>query len=203
MRGVLDASVLAPGLVSSQGAGSFLIKAARVARFDLIVSQYLLDEVRECLTKDFGRTVEEAADLLELVDRISVRVEPTDIPALCRDPDDDPILALAADSGAFFLATYDHDLMAVGAVGACGIVAPQTAIQLVTADASAVSDETVPGVSDEDRSRWRYEDRGAPLFMAVLFLEWARNVPGISKPEAYSRLRRAGRRRGKPPKMDD
>jgi putative PIN family toxin of toxin-antitoxin system len=133
VRGVLDANLLATGLVSPNGPGNGLITAARLGRFDLIVSTYLLTEVRETLEGPFGVPVEDAAALVEFVLAISVTLEPTAVLRVSRDADDDPIVALAVESGAAFLATYDHDLMALGSVAECGVVHPITALQLVAA----------------------------------------------------------------------
>lgn len=177
LRGVLDANLIASGLVSSRGPGSALITAARIDRFTLVVSEYLLDEVRDTLIEDFGRSGQEADELITLIDRASERCEPKTITPICRDPDDDPILALADESGAFFLATYDHGVMAVGNVGSCGIVHPTTALQLVSALTAEERSEGVPGVANEDRSRWRYQDFGPPLAAALQFIEWARQLP--------------------------
>jgi predicted nucleic acid-binding protein len=41
-------------------------------------------------------------------------VEPEQVPAVCRDPDDDPILACAAQGRAEFLVTEDLDLLDLG-----------------------------------------------------------------------------------------
>jgi predicted nucleic acid-binding protein len=107
-----------------------------IGRFEMIVSEYLIDEVRDTLLNDFHRDPNDVRDLIALVERISEYQEPADVKPLSRDADDDPILALAHDSGAAFLATYDHDLMAVGSVGGCGVVHPSTALELVTAGAA-------------------------------------------------------------------
>lgn len=178
MRGVLDTSVLFAGLRSGEGPGSYLINAARVAQFDLAVSQYLLDELLTVLIEDFGLQADDAQRLVDLIDNASDRVEPHSIVARCRDPRDDPVLALAEASQSDFLATYDHDIMQVGSVGNCGIVHPQTAVEIVSAaTAAAREDEEIPGVSNEDRSRWRYEDGGPALFAAQQFIAWIHQLP--------------------------
>jgi putative PIN family toxin of toxin-antitoxin system len=176
-RGVLDTNLIATGLVSTRGPGSALITAARIGRFELVVSGYLIDEVRDTLLEDFHRDPQEADELIALVQRISEHVEPADVRRLSRDPHDDPILALALESGAVFLATYDHDLMRVGSVGNCGVIHPSTALQLVSSGAAEALVEGIPGVSKEDRTGWRYEDFGLPLVAALQFLEWMHQLP--------------------------
>lgn len=148
LTGVLDANLIATALVSGRGPGSRLLSAARDGRFELIVSSYLLAEVGQTLRESFGQPSGQAAELLEAC-AFAARVEPTAVPPLSRDPADDPIVALAVQSGADFLATYDHDLMALGSIGPCGIVHPVTALQLVDAAPWPIEDEA-GGLSVED-----------------------------------------------------
>lgn len=175
--GILDANLIATGLVSSRGPGSALITAARLGRFVLVVSDYLLAEVRDTLIEDFHQAVQDVDELVGIINRVAEHLEPATVRQLSRDPDDDQVLALAEESGAAFLATYDRDVMAVGSVGGCGVVHPITALQLVAAATVEDQVEGVPGVSHEDRSQWRYEDFGAPLVAALRFIEWARQLP--------------------------
>ncbi len=55
----------------------------------------------------------EPAALLARFERAEV-VEPEVVPAVCRDPDDDPFLACAAEGAADFLVTEDTDLLVLG-----------------------------------------------------------------------------------------
>ena len=123
--------MLVPALVSAGGPGSQLLRAARSGQFDLIISSQIVAEVRDALTADFRLSDGAVADLLRLLEDSAEMVEPERIESICRDPSDDPILALAAESGASFLATYDHDQMTVGAYRGCGVIHPATAVQLV------------------------------------------------------------------------
>jgi putative PIN family toxin of toxin-antitoxin system len=199
LRGVLDANLLASGLVSPNGPGNSLLHAARLGRFALMVSPYLLGEVSRTLEETFLVPTEDAAALVTFVMGISEAQEPAAVARISRDPDDDPILALALDSGAAFLATYDHDLMAVGSVGECGVVHPVTALQLVAAASTPeVAREGIPGVSAEDRSSWRYEEGGAALDAAHTFVEWLRGLPAerergheMVTPESWVTLQQA------------
>lgn len=131
VRGVLDSSLLATALVSSRGPGNALLHAARLDGFDLVVSPEILDEVRRTLVDAFEVAPSDADDLVALVERIAEVRRPSRVEAWSRDGSDDHVLALAAESGALFLATYDHDLMAVGSIETCGVVHPATALQLV------------------------------------------------------------------------
>ena len=46
-------------------------------------------------------------------------------PPLCRDPDDDLILALGTNAGCEYLITGDLDLLVLGSVGELRIVTPR------------------------------------------------------------------------------
>lgn len=176
-RGVLDSNLLATALVSPHGPGNALLNAARLDRFRLVVSPEMLAEVRSALVGDFDVAPEDAEQLLALLRRIGDVQAPSVIAMRSRDARDDHVLALAEEAGAIFLATYDHDLMAVGTVGACGIVHPLTALQLVRNLNLEDWDEGIPGTEPEDRSRWR-EEQGGPAFDAASrFVHYARGLP--------------------------
>jgi putative PIN family toxin of toxin-antitoxin system len=176
-RGVLDSNLLASALVSPHGPGNALVNAARLDRFQLVVSPDLVDEVRRTLVDDFAVTAEDADNLVALVTRFAEVRRLTTIEARSRDEKDDHILALAEESGAFFLATYDHDLMAVRSVGSCGVVHPVTALQLVANLNAEEWAEGIPGVAREDRSRWRNEDGGAAFDAACQFVVQLQRLP--------------------------
>ena len=132
LRGVLDSNLIATALVSPHGPGNALLNAARLDRFQLVVSAEILEEVHRTLVDDFDVTAPDAHELVMVVQRIAEMSTPNSYARrLSRDPDDDHVLALAEASGAAFLATYDHDLMAVGSIAGCGVIHPLTALQLV------------------------------------------------------------------------
>ena len=176
-RGILDSSLLATALVSPHGPGNALVSAARLDRFQLIVSPDILEEVRRTLVEDFGVTAGDADELVALVTRIAEVHAPASIRGRSRDHADDHVLALAEQAGAAFLATYDHDLMAVGSVGSCGVVHPLTALQLVQNLNIEAWDEGIPGVERQDRSRWRFEERGAAFEAACDFIDALHRLP--------------------------
>ncbi|MFH1176949.1 MAG: putative toxin-antitoxin system toxin component, PIN family [Acidobacteriota bacterium] len=63
---------------------------------------------------------------LALVRRVVRRGEPPlPYPALCRDRDDDAVLALASEAAADCLVSGDHDLVTLGHVGIVPIIPPQ------------------------------------------------------------------------------
>lgn len=128
----MDSNVLAAGIASRAGPGNALITAARAGQFDLVISRLILDETQRTLVAAFSMSPSDAAAIVRLFEDTAEMREPSQVEAVSRDPDDDPILALAVEADVMFIATYDYDLMAVGSVGHCGVVHPATAVQLVS-----------------------------------------------------------------------
>ena len=131
MRLVLDTNVLISGLLYPGGPPSRLVKAWRAGAFDLVISDFVIDELTRIWTHLASRLKASPNDLADFIDTIGVRAELLRIDAAMlaqastarlRDPDDLPVLALLIGSGADYLVTGDKDLLALA--GACPIMAP-------------------------------------------------------------------------------
>jgi putative PIN family toxin of toxin-antitoxin system len=131
MRLVLDTNVLVPGLLYPGGPPSRLVKAWRAGAFDLVISDFVIDELTRIWANLASRLNASPNDLADFIDTIGVRAELLRIDAAMlaqastaglRDPDDLPVLALLIGSGADYLVTGDKDLLALA--GAYPILAP-------------------------------------------------------------------------------
>lgn len=131
MRLVLDTNVLVSGLLYPGGPPSRLVKAWRAGAFDLVISDFVIDELTRIWAHLASRLKASPNDLADFIDTIGVRAELLRIDAAMlaqastaglRDPDDLPVLALLIDSGADYLITGDKDLLAL--VGAYPILSP-------------------------------------------------------------------------------
>lgn len=131
MRLVLDTNVLVSGLLHPGGPPSRLVKAWRAGAFDLVISDFVIDELTRSWAHLASRLKASPNDLADFIDTIGVRAELLRIDAAMlaqastaglRDPDDLPVLALLIGSGADYLVTADKDLLALA--GACPILAP-------------------------------------------------------------------------------
>ena len=110
MRVVLDTNVLIASFIA-RGVCTDVFERV-IAEHELIISSHILDEFEQVMCHGLGLNpgrVERAAALLRRKGRI-VEPGPPGAPD-CRDPDDDPILALARSSGADCLVTGDDDLL--------------------------------------------------------------------------------------------
>ena len=94
-------------------------------RIQLVVCDELLAEIRDVTSRPkFARYFpkEEVESLIEFMQIIGERFEPTQEVKLCRDEADDYLLALAIEAHAHYLVTGDQDLLVLHEIGTCRIV---------------------------------------------------------------------------------
>lgn len=113
MRVVLDTNQLVAALVRPPELATFMM-AWESTRFAVVASPAMLEEYRHVLAYP------EVAALIypellraftsHLLDDIEL-IEPPEVPRLCRDPDDDKVVAAAIYGLADFILTVDKDLM--------------------------------------------------------------------------------------------
>ncbi len=122
MRIVLDTNVLISGLLFPGGAPHRLMGAWRGGTFDLVLSDFMLDELARVWGHLAPRIKYTPADLSDFLDMLHLRGEviPLDEDALAkarasslRDPNDMPVLATLLASSAEWLVSGDKDLLAL------------------------------------------------------------------------------------------
>jgi uncharacterized protein len=92
----------------------------------ICVSSDILAEIEEKLRVKFGFHPRHAQLLAALVRRQTATVTiPRPPPRVCRDPDDDLILAAALKAGCSHLVTGDKDLLTLKPFAGCAIVTPR------------------------------------------------------------------------------
>ena len=120
MRLVLDTNVLVSGLLFPGGPPSRLVKAWRAGAFDLVISDFIVDELTRTWAHLAPRLKASPDDLADFIDTIGVRAELLRIDAAMleqasaaglRDADDLPVLALLIGAGADHLVTGEKDLL--------------------------------------------------------------------------------------------
>lgn len=115
MRAVLDVNVLISGVLSAKGPSAEILRASRDGRFELVISELLLAELKRALAypKLQKRIPAEKAHAFAnwVRDHGTLAEDPaTPAPVSSRDPDDDYLLTLAIDRRAY-LVTGDQDLL--------------------------------------------------------------------------------------------
>lgn len=122
LRVVLDTNVLLSGIAYPASIPGKIIAAWRYGSVDVVLSEFILDELRRVLPRLANRHGLSAAEIEDLVDILSIQAEivdplPNHEPEL-RDENDQPILGtlLAAQraQGVDYLVTGDKDLLAMG-----------------------------------------------------------------------------------------
>ena len=138
MRAVIDTNVLIAGLLW-RGPPHALLEHLRGALVSMVSSPALLTELGDVI----GRAKFDAIlvqsntsreHLLAEVGRLAELIEPPPLAQpVCRDPDDDRVLALAVAAKADLIVSGDADLLSLGNFEGIDIVAPAEALQRVDA----------------------------------------------------------------------
>jgi putative PIN family toxin of toxin-antitoxin system len=112
LKAVFDTHVLIPAFVA-EGVCTKLLRRGRNRNFSLVICPFILQEFQRILNRKFGATRREIQDAVRLVrEAAQLEVQPSEeIRSLCRDPDDDQILACAVAAGADYLVTGGDDLL--------------------------------------------------------------------------------------------
>ena len=136
MRAVLDTNVLVSGLLW-HGPSNALLGHARAATIELVTSAALLDELADVITRrKFAAILERTTRTPEhILSELRVLAEVVIAPPLpkpvCRDPDDDAVLACALAGQADLIVSGDDDLLVLKEFQGIRIVKPAEAIRLL------------------------------------------------------------------------
>ena len=99
----------------------------------LHTSGEILDELQDKLHEKFGFSPKHTRLMTLFVKRQTQIVEVSSTLAVCRDPDDDRVLAAALDAGCSHLVTGDSDLLALKQFRGVAIVTPRQFMEAVSA----------------------------------------------------------------------
>ena len=113
MKAVFDTNVLVAAFVS-EGVCSKLLIRARKRQFHLFISPYILQEFERVLVRKLAVPKGEARDAVRLVSEAAdvILLLPPDLEApICRDSNDDAVLACSLAAETDYLVTGDADLL--------------------------------------------------------------------------------------------
>ena len=128
MRIVVDTNVLISAFIGRGTSHKVLEHCVRI--HDVVTSQFILDELREKLTGKFKYTAETADEAIELLKSRAQIVEPETLSSpVCRDADDDNVLATAVAGQCEIIITGDKDLLVLQQMNDIKIVNPATFAQ--------------------------------------------------------------------------
>ena len=124
MRVVLDSLVLIAAAISRAGTSSAVLEDV-TAHHELVLSEFILEEVERKLRGKLGFPARDVRMLLALLRHTGELVEPAELPrTACRDVNDIPILGTAVAGKALALITGDKDLLTISAYGMIQIIGP-------------------------------------------------------------------------------
>ena len=124
MRIALDSSVLIAAHISRAGVCAELLEDV-LLHHELVISGFILEELGRKLVEKFNFPRRDADQVGAFLRRVSIGVEPADLPPdLCRDPTDLPVLGTAVAGGCALLIGVDRDLLDMQTIQAIPIVRP-------------------------------------------------------------------------------
>ena len=117
MRVVLDTGILIAALITVDTPPDKIYQAWKKKRFELFTSEWQLEEFRRVSRYPKLRNFINSTEAGQMVNGLKLNAFVyTSLPTvdLCKDPDDNPILAIALESKADFLVTVDkRDLLSM------------------------------------------------------------------------------------------
>jgi uncharacterized protein len=126
VRVVFDTNVLIAAFLT-EGVCSKLLVRARRREFELYLSEDIILEFERNLRKKFSFSPSEIKDARGVLLEASVKIVPkvSSVVPVCRDPEDDKILACAKETDADYLVTGDQDLLLIDPYGRTRMVTPR------------------------------------------------------------------------------
>ena len=138
MRAVIDTNVLMAALLW-RGPPHALLEHVRAGTVSLVSSPALLAELADVIRRAkfdaiLTRTNTSRERSLAEVRRLAEVIDPPPLPRpVCRDPDDDEVLALASAARVDLIVSGDGDLLSLGSFAGIPIIAPAQAVGLIEA----------------------------------------------------------------------
>jgi putative PIN family toxin of toxin-antitoxin system len=133
MRVVLDTGILIAALITTDTPPAWIYQAWRKKRFELVTSEWQLDEFRRVSRYSKLRRFlkpAEAGNLVKGLRHHATILETLPTVELSPDPGDNPVLAMAEASQAQYLVTGDKkDLLALGTIGSTHIVSARQFVE--------------------------------------------------------------------------
>jgi putative PIN family toxin of toxin-antitoxin system len=138
VRAVIDTNVLLAGLLW-HGPPHALLEQVRAGTVSLVSSPVLLAELADVIGRAkfdaiLTRTNTSRERSLAEVRRLAEVIDPPALPQpVCRDPDDDQVLALAIAAKVELIVSGDNDLLLLGSFEGIPIIAPAHAVSVIEA----------------------------------------------------------------------
>ena len=112
MKAVFDTNALIAAFLT-EGLCSGLLLRARKHAFNLVLCDDIIGEFQGILTKKFKLSSSDISEITTIVTEAASEIlhQTGSIERICRDPNDDMVIACAVDSKADYIVTGDEDLL--------------------------------------------------------------------------------------------
>jgi putative PIN family toxin of toxin-antitoxin system len=126
VKAVFDTNVIIAAFLAEGICAKLLIRARR-RDFDLILRDGILQEFKGVLKKKFATAPDETSEALVILSEAALDIHGRtgSIMPICRDSDDDLILACARDAVVDYIVTGDEDLLVLKNYEGISIVSPR------------------------------------------------------------------------------
>ncbi len=128
MRAVFDTNVFVAAF-ASEGLCSKLLHRANLRNLELFLSPFILQEFTEALEKKIGLPHKEIEGAKKLLMEVAKSIDPKscgiEVSGVCRDKDDNQVLACAIACKAEYIVTGDKDLLTLKIYNKIKIVSPR------------------------------------------------------------------------------
>ncbi len=126
MKAVFDSNVFIAALIT-EGLCARLLHRARMREFSLVSCPFITNEIRHILERKFRLADGEIASAMEPVTEAVGQIieHKLQLKGVCRDPDDDNILACSMAANAEYLVTGDADLLELKTYQGIRIITPR------------------------------------------------------------------------------
>lgn len=140
-RAVIDTNIFIRTIIKPLGSVAPIIVRIREGKFELIYSQWLLDELKEKLEarriKDrYKLSDKQIQELIETITGFGKEVEPTRTVTVCRDVDDNHVIEAALEGNADYVVTGDNDLLSLKQFENIRFIQPKEFLEILDANAS-------------------------------------------------------------------
>jgi uncharacterized protein len=124
VRIALDSSVLIAAHISRAGVCAELLEDV-LLHHELVISGFILEELGRKLVEKFNFPRRDVDQVVAFLRRVSIVVEPADLPPdLCRDPNDLPVLGTAVAGACALLISVDRDILDMQTIQTIPIIRP-------------------------------------------------------------------------------
>ncbi len=126
MKVVFDTNVLLAAFLTEGLCAKLLIRA-RKREFEMFLCPVIISELERILTKKFKAKPQEIAETLDIITEAAQKIVTPGraVVGICRDKDDDHILACATAAKAEYLVTGDADLLILEMFEGVRILSPR------------------------------------------------------------------------------